>query len=328
MYCKSFFMHILILLLLVCPLYGSKGASTKDASPSNPEQANTRVFGSLLSPPVDIQPVQSLDGEVLCRNFRQAFDTAPGMQSFKNLPPVNGLTAYQEVIGTFSELICNPNSPIHYSKLIGIAYSGGDPSSSRWVAYENEDGVVDIFAAYSSTLPGRTANEYTDGVLCAMTDPPLFTSTLGGRYPTSLKKSTLLSVGPEYDRDGMPASFRTHMKGRNVLIFSGFQVEAEIRRVTIDAEGRKIQIIILAEAKEINLMKWMLQIKFGLSDASGKSYGLVYNRIRIGTSFHDIALKKYTGSIEEELQIMFETTPKVDPEQIKHTWKAHMRSMR
>ncbi len=325
---KSSIIHILILLLLVYAFHGYHGTPAKSGSATNPEQANTRVFESLPTNPVNIQPVQSLDGEVLCRNYQKTFDSDPGWQSFKNLPPVNGLTGHQEVMNTFSELICNPNSPVHYSKIIGIAYRGGEPSNSRWVAYKNEDGAVDIFTAFSSSLPGRKASEYAYGVLCAMTDPALYTSALGGRYPSSLKRITLLSVGPEYDRDGMPTSFRTNLQGKRVLVFSGFQIEAEVRRVTIEAEGKVIPIIISAEAKEINMMKWLLQIKFGLTDLSGKSYGLVYNRVRIGTSFHDIALNKYTGSIDEELQLMLETTTKEDPELIKQAWKAHMQSMR
>jgi hypothetical protein len=324
---KSSFFQILLWLLLIYASYGYNGTPTKYDSAISPEQANTRVFESLPTNPVNIRPVQSLDGEILCRNYLQTFDSDPGLQSFKKLPPVNGLMGYQEVISTFSELICNPDSPVHYSKILGIAFSGGEPSGSRLVAYKNEDGVVDLFAAYSSTLPGRKANEYAYGVLCAMTDPALFTLAMGGRYPASLKKTTLLSVGPENDRNGMPTSFRTKMQGKRVLIFSGFQIESEVRLVTIEAEGKIIPIIISAEAKEINMMEWMLQIKFGLTDVSGKSYGLVYNRVRIGTSFHDIALRRYTGSIDEELQIMFETTPTEDPEQIKRAWKAHMQSI-
>ncbi len=328
MYFKSSILKLLILLLLVYAFYDCRGASIKNGSASISEKAKTLIFESLPMPLESIQPIQSMDGEILCRNYPQTFESAPCMQSFKNLPAVNGLSGYQEVIRTFSELICNPNSPVHYSKILGIAYRGGEPSSSRLIASKDEDGVVDIFAAYSSILPGRTANEYTYGVLCAMTDPYLFASALGGRYPSSLKKTTLLSVGPENERDGMPASFRTHMQGVNVLIFSGFQIEAEIRRVIIDAEGKKIQIMILAEAHEINIMKWMLQIKFGLTDQSGTSYGLVYSRVRIGTSFYNTSLEKFTKTVDEELQIMFETTPKEDPEQIKRTWKSHMQSMR
>jgi hypothetical protein len=321
-------LQILILLLFVFVLYGYKDAATKSGSELSLEQGDAGIYESLPTNPVNIQPVQSPDGEVLCRNYQQTFGTDPGMQSFKNLPPVNNFVGYQELIGTFSESICNPDSPFHYSKIIGIAFSGGEPSESRLVANTNDDGVVDIFAAYSSILPGRTANEYTYGVLCAMTDPELFTSALGGWYPANLKKRTLLSVGPENDRDGMPTSFRTNLQGKSVFIVSGFQIEAEIRRVTIEAEGMKIQIMILAEAKEINMMKWMLQIKFGLTDPSGKSYGIVYSRVRIGTSFYKTALKKYIRSIDEELQIMFETTPREDPEQIKRIWKAHMQRMR
>jgi hypothetical protein len=323
----SSFLPILLLLLFIYASYGYQGVPTMNGSTISPDQANPGGFESLSTNPVYIQPVQSLDGEILCRNYQQTFDADPGMQSLKNLPQVNGFTGYQEVVNTFSELICNPNSPVHYSKLIGIAFRGGEPASSRYVAYKQEDGVVDIFAAFSSTLPGRKGSEYAYGVLCAMTDPALFTSALGGRYPAGLRKTTLLSVGPENDRDGMPTSFRTNMQGKRVLIFSGFQIETEVRLVTIKSEGRIIPIIISAEAKEIHMMKWMLQIKFGLTDQSGKSYGLVYNRARIGTSFQDIALNKYTGSIDEELQIMFETTAREDPERIRQTWKTHMQSL-
>ncbi len=321
-------MRIAIILFLVCVFVGGRAVSGGNRSATNHEQEKIGVYDSFLVPPGNIQPVQSQDGEVLCRYYRQTFETAPSMQSFKRLPPVNGIYGYQEVMRTFSELICNLDSPFHYSKLLGIAYNGGNPSGSRLVASKDEDGVVDIFTAYSSTLPGRTASEYTNGVLCAMTYPDLFTSALDGRYPASLKKTTLLSVGPEIDTDGTPASFRTHMKGKNVLIFPGFQIETEIRRVTIEAEGRSIQVVILAEAREINMMKWMLQIKFGLTDLRGRSYGLVYNRLRIGTSFYHIALEKYTKSIDEELQIIFETNPRVDSEQVKQTWLAYIQSMR
>lgn len=328
MFYKSSFKHIWLWLLLFIASCGYQNPSSQYAVAITPEQTDTQGFESLSTNPVNIQPVISPDGEVLCRNYQQTFKSDPGFQSFKGLPPVNGLNGYQEVMKTFSELICNPDSPVHYSKILGIAYRGGEPSLSRWVAYRNEDGVVDIFTAFSSALPGRKAIEYAYGVLCAMTDPDLFTSALGGRYPASLKKTTLVSIGPENDREGLPTSFRTHLQGKRVLIFSGFQIEAEIRRVTIEAEGSVIPIVIFAEAEEINIMKWMMQIKFGLTDLNGQSYGLVYNRVRIGTSFQDIALEKYTGSIDEELQIMFETGPKEDSELIKRTWKAHMQSLR
>lgn len=322
---SSRFNRFLILLAIISTCHISSGQSPQYNNFPGEEMAEGSESHSLA--PGSHQTAQPSEGEILCKYFHQALDTEL-MQSFRDLPTVNGFNGYEETLKTFSDMICAPGSPFHYSKIMRRSYCGGDPSQSRLIAHASGEGVIDIFAAYSSTLPGRSAEEFTYGVLCAMTDPELFVSALNGRYPKSLKRSTLLLVGPECGLDGLPSSFRTHMRGKNVFFLSGFQIEAEIRRLTIEAEGRKIQIVILAEAKELHLMNWMLQIKLGLTDTQGKSHGLVYNRVRIGTPFYEMALKKFTGSIDEEIQIIHETLPNEDPEQIKQTWKARMLSLR